>query len=240
MSLSNDNQPKEDEYRPNTLLQLNDRKLWTYNYACPNYDNKCHLLSCPHSPEKSTSTEVRHIQSQLISFKCNQRNIVSLNREYHVLPTYQKEYATYNHISSILENTYLLNPENDSKQNYRNLLSQKTCRHYGEVVKGYHSPRCQKIHHIKDILLVFSDVKLIDFYKNALIRVPSKEKPVDFLVRDVGAFQCLTQQSQCKLNIYFYTYTVDLMAKYNNELIYPTCILTCDFCRQSRSVVIYK
>jgi hypothetical protein len=239
----------EEKFYPNTLLlKMRPHKdsTWTGNNTCPDDTNKCHSWVCPHnSGETSTNIEVRHIQTQLNRQKYGQKNIVSmLNHQQqlqYALPTKRKEYATYDDIAHMLENTYGI--INGSNQSYRKLLSQKTCRHYGEPGKA-HSPRCQMIHQINDILFIFNDVNLIEFYKIAPIRLDrgmGEEKPVNFLVRDVSDFQCLSQRSpQCELNIYFYTYTVNLMAKYNNELIYPTCILTCDFCKQSRSVVIYK
>lgn len=205
------------------------KSIWNYNASCQNSVN-CFSMNCSHTGS-SVQTEFRLTQLKLLV----DRTELPLRKS-----TTVKPFATYDDIEKLLENGF----EHQSKtigkkygvRSYRKILSQKTCTCGG-------LPYCQKVHSLEEILDVFRDEKIATFYKTANIdptiaesKFSSKLSPI---VREKVQFQCNGKRGECERNLDLYEYTTSLLHKYNNLLDYPVCHVTCNFCRQSRSVPIY-
>lgn len=209
------------------LLGRHVKTIWTENTACKNAEN-CFSIHYSHTG--------RSIQTE---FGITRLGLLIDRLPPHLLSTMKtSSYATYNDIEELLESSKEDTSTTIGKRgrSYREILSQKMCNCNG----GFYY--CRKNHSLEEILDIFRDVA--SFYQTAYIKSAFLERGMDPkivpVVRDKSSFLCNNRtNSECTRNLCLYEYSVSLLHKYNNQLDYPICHITCIFCRRQRSVSIY-
>ncbi len=205
------------------------KSIWTYNPSCNKPEN-CHSVFCSHN-DQYVKTELGFTQSQMSALSNGLKAYSPSKKSY---------YVTYSDIEKLLEtgkeDVRKIEGKRYEQRSYRQILSQKMCT-CGAL------PHCRKIHSIDEILDIFRDDSIRKFYQYANIKTAFPESKLSSKVlpnvREKSLFLCDGKNNVCTMNLDLYEYNVSLLHKYDNHLDYPICHITCNFCRQVRSVSIY-